>query len=86
MGPLDENVLAPLITHVSPSRTARVRMSNASDPESGSVIPLTAMIEPSQSSGSQRRFCSSVPCFQIGTTHARRCAQIAKTSPPSSQP
>jgi hypothetical protein len=37
--PLVMNVLAPLITYSSPSRTAVVRIPATSDPAPGSVIP-----------------------------------------------
>ena len=49
-------------------------------------LPLTATIVPSQRPGRNRRFRSGEPFFQMGTTHASRCAQIANTRPPSSQP
>ena len=39
-------VLAPLITHSSPSRTARVRMPETSLPASGSVIPRQEIFSP----------------------------------------
>ena len=58
----DENHLWPLITHSSPSRTAVVRSSVGSAPEtSGSVIEKNERAVPSTSGRRKRSFCSSVP-------------------------
>ncbi len=57
------NHLWPLITHSSPSRTARACSRVGSEPEtSGSVIEKQERIRPSSSGSSQRSRCSSVPC------------------------
>ena len=53
----------------------------ASEPEPGSLIPCAAIAEPSQSRGSQRCFCSSVPKRTIGVSHAHICALSEKISP-----
>ncbi len=54
-------IFEPLITH-SPSRSsARVREAAASEPAPGSVRPKAASFFPDASSGSQSRFCSSLP-------------------------
>src|SRR5229473_2800312 len=59
---LDENHLWPLITHSSPSRTARVCSSVGSEPAvSGSVIEKADFRSPASSGWSQRSFCSGVP-------------------------
>ncbi len=60
------NDLAPLITHSSPSSSARVFVAPASEPASGSVSPKAASARPATRSGSQRCFCSSVPNVRIG--------------------
>ena len=54
--------LWPLITHSSPSRTARVRRLTGSAPDtSGSVMEKQERISPATSGLSQRSFCSGVP-------------------------
>ena len=55
------NAFEPLITHSSPSRTARVVAPPASEPKPGSVRPNPASASPVTSFGSQRARCSSVP-------------------------
>ena len=66
----DVNHLWPLMTHSSPSRTARVRSSVGSDPAvSGSVIEKQLRVSPSSSGWSQRFFCASLPnSAMYGTT------------------
>ena len=59
--PLVMNVLAPLSTQASPSRTAAVRMPCRSLPAAGSVIAIAPIHSPVAMGGSQRAFCSSVP-------------------------
>ena len=54
-------VFSPLITQVSPSRTAVVSMCVASDPWAGSVIPNANPPRPSARTSTQSAFCSSVP-------------------------
>ena len=44
--PLVMNILRPLITQVSPSRTARVVMLATSDPVSGSVRAIAPIFSP----------------------------------------
>ena len=54
-------IFEPLTTH-SPSRSsAVVRVAPASEPAPGSVRPNAASFFPDARSGSQRRFCSSLP-------------------------
>ena len=60
------NCFEPSITHSPPSRTARVLVAPASDPDSGSVSPNPASFWPATRSGSQVAFCSSVPKVRIG--------------------
>lgn len=55
------NAFEPLITHSSPSRTARVWVPPASEPKPGSVSPKPASASPLSSFGSHCAFCSSVP-------------------------
>ena len=60
--PFEVNHLWPLMTHSSPSRTARVWMRAGSEPGlSGSVIEKPDSISPSMSGLSHFFFCSSVP-------------------------
>ena len=59
---LDANHLWPLITHSSPSRTARVWSERGSEPGwSGSVMAKQDCILPLTSGSSHCFFCSSVP-------------------------
>ncbi len=58
------NVFWPVITYSAPSRSARVAILVESEPASGSVIPNAwSRSSPAASGGSQRRFCSSLPCL-----------------------
>jgi hypothetical protein len=58
----DVNHLWPLITHSSPSRTARVRSERGSEPgASGSVMAKQLCIVPATSGSSHFFFCSGVP-------------------------
>ena len=45
------NIFWPLITHSSPSRTARVWAAATSEPASGSLKPRTMMISPRERPG-----------------------------------
>ena len=65
MPPLVIHILEPLRIQSSPSRTARVRMSDGLDPKSGSVRPKQPMASPAASRGSHSCFCSSDPHRQI---------------------
>ena len=57
------NHLCPLITHSSPSSSARAARPVGSEPDvSGSVIEKQLRILPSSSGPSQRSTCSFVPC------------------------
>src|SRR5271157_3442910 len=59
---LEENHLWPVITHSSPSRTARVRIERGSEPAvSGSVIAKQDCIVPATSGSSHFFFCSVEP-------------------------
>ena len=87
------NHLWPLITHSSPSSTARVCRVRGSDPAtSGSVIEKQERISPSSSGRSQRSFCSSVPCSAMiselpvsGAEQLKAIGAIAGLRPISSQ-
>ena len=89
----DVNHLWPLMTHSSPSRTARVWSVVGSEPEtSGSVIEKQLRISPSSSGRSQRSFCSSVPCSArismlpvSGAEQLKAIGAIAGLRPISSQ-
>ena len=59
--PLLMKVLAPLMTHSSPSRRAVVRMPFRSLPVPGSVMAMASMVSPLAARGSHFFFCSSVP-------------------------
>ena len=50
-GALVMNVFVPFRTYATPRRCAVVSSANASEPESGSVIPCAPISEPSQSPG-----------------------------------
>ena len=60
------NILLPLSTHSSPSRTAVVCWAEASVPALGSVRPKAPSHSPEANLGRYLRFCSSVPCSKIG--------------------
>lgn len=59
--PLVIHILRPVSTQSVPSRRARVRMPDGSEPWSGSVRPKQPMVSPAAIAGSQRSFCSSEP-------------------------
>ena len=87
------NHLWPLITHSSPSSSARVRSVRGSEPAtSGSVIEKQERISPSSNGASQCRFCSSVPCSAMisllpvsGAAQLNAIGAIAGLRPISSQ-
>src|SRR5216683_2493091 len=85
-GPFELKVFLPLMQKPFPSGLALVDMENASDPEPGSLIALTATRVPLHRPGRYRRFCSSFPNLQTGIAQESRWAQMEKTSPPSWQP
>jgi hypothetical protein len=60
------NIFRPLITHLSPSRTAVVWMLATSEPASGSVMARQAIFSPRIDGTRYRCFCSSVPNRSIG--------------------
>ena len=61
-GPFVMNVLDPLSTNESPSRTAVERIPpKASDPLSGSVIAHAPIVSSVSSGSAQRSRCSGVP-------------------------
>ncbi len=80
------NCLLPLSTQLSPSRTARVRMASASEPESASVRPNAASAWPESRSGSQRCFCSVVPHSAIGWAPSPTAASRVTPSDWSTRP
>ena len=57
---LEEKNFSPVITHSSPSRTARVLNCVGSAPPSGSVIEKQENTSPSSSGRRYRSFCSGV--------------------------
>ena len=87
------NHLWPLITHSSPSSSARACSVRGSEPAtSGSVIEKQERISPSSSGRSQRCFCSSVPCSAMisvlpvsGAEQLKAIGAIAGLRPISSQ-
>ena len=58
---LEEKNFSPLMTHSSPSRTARVVKTPGSAPPCGSVIEKQETMSPCSSGSRYRRFCSGVP-------------------------
>ena len=60
-------IFEPSTTHSPFSSRAVVRVAPASEPAFASVSPNAASFAPDASSGSHRRFCSSVPKYQIGS-------------------
>ena len=66
--PFEVNHLWPSITHSSPSRRARVRISLGSEPAtSGSVIENALRISPARSGSIHFFFCSLVPPTAISS-------------------
>ena len=74
------NVLAPLRTQVSPSRTATVRVPAASLPADGSVRPQAPSISPLASGGRKRAFCASVPNIAMCAEHRPLCAATLRAT------
>ncbi|BCO35865.1 hypothetical protein MHEC_22980 [Mycobacterium heckeshornense] len=65
MWPLVVNILEPLITHWSPSRTARVVAAATSEPHSGSVKPNAMVMSPFIAPPRIRSFISGVPTARM---------------------
>ncbi|WBL36802.1 hypothetical protein O0235_04375 [Tepidiforma flava] len=64
-------IFCPLITQLSPSRTARVWSDARSDPEPGSLKPWHQVISSRAMAGRKRAFCSSVPKrMSVGPTRS----------------
>ena len=63
--PLVTQALVPLRTYSSPSRRARHDRLRVSLPASGSDSDRQPRLAPDAMAGSQRCFCSSVPCAMI---------------------
>ena len=59
--PSEIHIFWPSIRQPPSTRSARVRIEAASEPESGSVSPKQPKVSPVHRPGSQRRLCSSVP-------------------------
>ena len=79
--------LLPLITQVSPSREAVVRMPPAiSDPPPGSVRPKAASRSPRHRSGNHRSRCSSVPYRKIGIAPSATAASSVIATDESTLP
>ena len=68
-------IFDPLIRYPSPSRSARVRVPDASDPAPGSVRPNPPSTSPEARGGMNRRFCSSEPKLRIGESPSVVCAE-----------
>ena len=75
---LDENHLCPLMTHSSPSRSARVDSRVGSAPAPGSVIEKHERSSPARRGSIQRRFCSSVPPTAISSALPESGALLPK--------
>ena len=77
--PFEVNHLWPLITHSSPSRRARVRISLGSEPAtSGSVIENALRISPASSGSIHFFFCSVVPPTAISSALPESGALLPK--------
>jgi hypothetical protein len=74
----DENHLWPLMTHSSPSRSARVVSSVGSAPAPGSVIEKQERSSPARSGSIHLRFCSSVPPTAISSALPESGAWLPK--------
>jgi hypothetical protein len=70
------NCLAPLMTHSSPSSSARVRTLPASEPASGSVSPKAPSRSPEHSFGIHSALCSSEPNAYTGQVPSDVCAAM----------
>ena len=66
-------VFEPLMTHLSPWRTARVRAAPASEPEPGSVRPQPPSTLPLASPGTYLRFWASLPASRMCPVHSELC-------------
>ena len=66
-GPLVIQFFVPLMTYLSPLRTAVVRCSAASLPACGSVSPKQPSFSPRANGFSHRSFCSSLPYLSTGS-------------------
>ena len=75
--------LAPVSTHPSPSRTARVAMFAGSLPAVGSVSPKQPISSPAAMPGNHRCFCSSVPNFAIALMASDPCTETNVRMPES---
>jgi hypothetical protein len=78
----DANHLCPLITHSSPSRTARVVRSVGSAPAPGSVMEKQLRSFPSSSGCIQRAFCSSLPPTAMSSALPESGALLPKIDGP----
>ena len=76
------NVLEPLITNSSPSRTARVLIPATSEPASGSVIPRQRIFVPWIAGTTHSCLCSSEPNLRIGGIAMSVCTATPIPSPP----
>ena len=79
------HILEPLITHSSPSRTARVRMPATSEPWSGSLTAMEATISPRIAGARYCSFCSWVPKRASDGVAMSTCTPSAIGSAPWSQ-
>jgi hypothetical protein len=76
--------LAPLTTQLpSPLRVALVRIEARSEPESGSLIPMTKKHSPAAMRGRISRRCASVPNFSRFGPDCRSAIQCAATGAPA---
>ncbi len=80
--PLVMNVLEPLITYSSPSRTARVLIPATSEPASGSVMPRHRILVPWIAGTAHSCFCSSEPNLRIGGIAMSVCTATPMPRPP----
>ena len=80
--PVVMNCLTPLSTHSSPTRSARVRIAEASEPACGSVRQKQPRSSPRASCGSHQFFCASLPKLRIGPQTTEFCtARMVEHAP-----
>ena len=81
--PPEIHILEPLIIQSPPSRRARVRIADGSEPASASVRPKHPMISPAAIPGNHSRFCSSDPYCQMGNITSDPCTETKLRTPES---
>ena len=84
--PLVIHIFDPLITHSSPSRTARVRMPATSDPASGSETAIEVTISPAMAGRRYRSFSSGLPKRCSAGVAMSVCTASAMDTPERGRP